>query len=260
MDYEKIEVTYDEGIAVITLNDPQKMNPLGKQMFKELVDAFGSLRQNDDVGAVVLTGKGKAFSAGGDVRELASGEMQVGTFLEGRIASKEIIMAIRSFEKPLICAVNGIAAGGGAGLVLCSDIVFASEQASFSVIFRRIGMIPDCGVLYTLPQIVGPAKAKELVFSGEIIDAQEMLRLGLAQHVVRPEEVLPKAIAFSKICALGPRSVLSLSKILIERASSVSVEEYFDYESLALPIVMNSNDFHEGIDAFLNKRLAEFCA
>lgn len=258
MPFETIDVTLDESVQVITLNRPEKLNPLSTKTFAELSEAFEGARHSDDVRAVLLTAEGRAFSAGGDIAELASGALGADTFMKARLSSKEFVMGLKSFEKPFIAAVNGLAAGGGAGLVLASDVVFASDLASFSIIFRRIGMIPDCGCLYLLAELVGPSKAKELAFSGDIIDAQEMQRLGIAQHIVSPDELFGKAMEFAKKCAAGPQRALGLSKILIDRSSALSIEEYFDYESLALPLVMESADFKEGVSAFIEKRQPMF--
>jgi 2-(1,2-epoxy-1,2-dihydrophenyl)acetyl-CoA isomerase len=258
MKYEQIDLTFDESVAIITLNNPDKLNPLSQQMFAELADAFRSMRFDDGVGAVVITGSGRAFSAGGDVTQIQSPDLKVDSFLKGRVGSKEFFMSVKTFEKPVISAVNGIVAGGAVGLVLSSDVVFASEKARFSVIFRKIGMVPDCGVLYLLPKLVGPAKAKELAFSGDIIDAQEMYRLGIAQHVVPADELLPAAIGFARDCANGPQMVIGMAKMIIDRCVPMSIEEFFDYESLLLPMIMGSADFDEGVDAFLNKREAKF--
>lgn len=256
-DFQTIEVEREDGIAILSLNRPEKMNSLNKQMFAELQLAFADLRFDDTVRAVVLAGNGKAFSAGGDISELQSGELSVKTISEGRVASKEFVMSMQGFEKPIIGAIDGLAAGGGAALLMLCDVVFASPKASFSVIFKRIGMVPDCGTLYLLPRIVGPLMAKQLAFSGEIIDADEMYRIGLVNEVVE-DDVLSKAKSFAKECADGPGLVLGISKMLIDRTQGMDIEAFFDYESLALPLVMQSEDFSEGVKAFVEKRTANF--
>lgn len=258
MHYSTIEVSYDGGVATVTLNRPSKLNALNKLMFTELKDVFARLRKDSNVGSAVLTGAGRAFCAGGDVEELRSGELVVDSFTEAREASKEFVLAVQSFEKPLIGAINGIAAGGGAGLVLMCDVVFAARQAAFSAIFRKIGMVPDCGVLYLLPRLVGPSRAKELVYSGRIIDAHEMFDMGIAQELVDGEDLLEKAMSYARMCAEGPSTALAHAKALIDRSYGISIEQFFDYESLSLPLVMHTPDYREGVTAFLEKREAKF--
>lgn len=256
--YQTLGFKQVNGVGVVTLSRPDKLNALNQEMFAELRSLFADLRADDSVKAVVLTGEGRAFCAGGDVGELASGDLVTKTFKEARIASKEFVSILMNFEKPLIAAINGIAAGGGAALVLCCDVIFASEKALFSIIFKNIGMIPDCATLYLLPRWVGISKAKDLCFTGKIIPAQEMREMGLAQQVVAPEELLDTAVAYAQSLAEGPTEVFSLSKILIDRSFGMSADQFFDYESLVLPMIMLSDDFKEGTKAFLEKRKPNF--
>jgi 2-(1,2-epoxy-1,2-dihydrophenyl)acetyl-CoA isomerase len=226
------------------------------QMLAELLPAFTELRSDPDVKVVVLTGAGKAFSAGGDINDMLSGNLKL-DYVAGRTLGKTI-QAIQGIEKPVICAVNGIAAGGGAGVILACDVIFASEKARFSEIYANIGMIPDCGNLWLLPRVVGPYKAKELCFTAEIIDAQEMLRLGIAQKLFAPEELLPRTLEFAKKLAAGPLLSYKMSKTLIDRGWGMSLEQFYDLEALGLDVVMQSEDFKEGVAAFLEKRKAVY--
>ena len=254
--YETIKVEVADGVGVLTLNRPEKMNPLSMQMLAELLPAFTELRSDPDVKVVVLTGAGKAFSAGGDINDMLSGNLKL-DYVAGRTLGKTI-QAIQGIEKPVICAVNGIAAGGGAGVILACDVIFASEKARFSEIYANIGMIPDCGNLWLLPRVVGPYKAKELCFTAEIIDAQEMLRLGIAQKLFAPEELLPRTLEFAKKLAAGPLLSYKMSKTLIDRGWGMSLEQFYDLEALGLDVVMQSEDFKEGVAAFLEKRKAVY--
>jgi 2-(1,2-epoxy-1,2-dihydrophenyl)acetyl-CoA isomerase len=250
--FETIKVEREDGVGIVTLNRPDKMNPLSQQMLAELLTAFEALRVDADVRAVVLTGAGKAFCAGGDITDMLSGKLKL-DFVAGRTLGKTI-EAIQGLEKPVICAVNGIAAGGGAGVILACDVIYASEKARFSEIYANIGMVPDCGNLWLLPRVVGPHKAKELCFTAEIIDAQEMYRLGIAQKLFPPEELLPKTLEFAKKLAAGPGLSYKLSKTLIDRGWGMSLEQFYDLEALGLEIVMQSEDFKEGMAAFVGKR------
>jgi len=250
--FETIQISVEEGVGIVTLNRPEKMNPLSFQMLGELLDAFTRLRDDPQVKVVLLTGAGRAFSAGGDISDMLAGNLKL-DYVAGRTLGKTI-QAIQGLEKPVICAVNGIAAGGGAGLVLACDVVYASEKARFSEIYAQIGMMPDCGNLWLLPRVVGPHKAKELCFSAEIIDAQEMCRLGIVQKIFSIDELLPKTLEFCKKLAVGPQLSFQLSKTFIDRGWGMSLEQFYDLEALGLDIVMRSEDFKEGVAAFVEKR------
>jgi 2-(1,2-epoxy-1,2-dihydrophenyl)acetyl-CoA isomerase len=254
--FNTLKVEIEDGVGVLTLNRPEKMNPLSMEMLAELLPAFNQMRDDPEVKAVVLTGAGKAFSAGGDLGDMSSGNLKL-DYVGGRTLGKTI-QAIQGIEKPVICAVNGIAAGGGAGVALACDVIYASEKARFSEIYAQIGMIPDCGNLWLLPRVVGPHKAKELCFSAEIIDAQEMYRLGIAQKLFAPEELMPKTMEFAKKLAAGPLLSYKLSKTLIDRGWGMSLEQFYDLEALGLEVAMSSDDFKEGVAAFLEKRKAVY--
>jgi len=251
-EYETLKVEIADGVAVVSLNRPEKMNPLSAQMLDELGDVFPKLRLDGDVNVVVLTGSGKAFSAGGDIGDMLGGGLRL-DYVYGRTLGKTI-EAMQGIEKPVICALNGIAAGGGAGVALACDVIFASEKAKFSEIYANIGMVPDCGNLWLLPRVVGPHKAKELCFTAEIIDAQEMYRLGIAQKLFPPEELMPAVMKFAGRLAKGPLLSYKMSKTLIDRGWGMSLEQFYDLEALSLEIVMQSEDFEEGMKAFVEKR------
>lgn len=250
--YETLQIEVEAGVAVVTLNRPDKMNPLSVQMLGELREAFTGLREDPDAKVIVVTGAGKAFCAGGDLNDMLTGTLKL-DYVSGRTLGKTI-QGILGTEKPVICALNGIAAGGGAGLALACDIIYASEKARFSEIYANIGMVPDCGNLWLLPRIVGPAKAKELCFSAEIIDAQEMYRLGIAQRIFPVDELMPKTMEFARKLAAGPLLSYKLTKTFIDRGWGMSLEQFYDFEALGLEVVMQSEDFKEGVAAFVEKR------
>lgn len=267
MDYtfEHLLVDVEDGVALITLNRPEKLNPLDKPIMNALAAVFMRMRVDPDVRAVVLTGAGRAFCAGGDVSGMADYFAGTGddgflpqNAIEARMASKDFVLSIQGFEKPIIAAVNGIAAGGGASLILLSDVVYASERASFCIVFPRIGLIPDMGTQWLLPQAVGPNNAKYLTFSTDMIDAQEMHRLGLAQKILPTDELVSAALAFAKKLANGPTLALTTAKSIINRAGSLSIEQFFELEAFALPTIVKSDDFREGVMAFIEKRPAVF--
>jgi 2-(1,2-epoxy-1,2-dihydrophenyl)acetyl-CoA isomerase len=254
--YETLQIEIEDGVAIVTLNRPDKMNALSMQMLAELLPAFETLRVDPDVKAVVLTGAGKAFCAGGDIGDMLGGNLKL-DYVSGRTLGKTI-EAIQGIEKPVVCALNGIAAGGGAGVALACDVIYASEKSRFSEIYTNIGMLPDCGNLWLLPRLVGPYKAKELCFSAEIIDAQEMFRLGIAQKLFAPEELLPKTIEFAKKLASGPTQAYAMIKTFIDRGWGMSLEQFYDLEALGLDKIMQTQDFKEGVAAFVEKRKPEY--
>ena len=254
--FETLDVVVEDGIAVVKLNRPDKMNPLSQQMLGELGKVFVALRTDDEAKVVVLTGAGRAFCAGGDLNDMLGGGLKL-DYTTGRILG-QTIQAIQAIEKPVIGAANGIAAGGGAGLLLACDVIIASEKAKFSEIYANIGMVPDCGNLWLLPRVVGPHKAKELCFTAEIIDAQEMFRLGIAQKIFTMDEFWPKVMEFAHKLAEGPSLVYKFSKTIIDRGWGMSLEQFYDLEAFALDIVMQSEDFKEGMTAFIEKRKAVY--
>jgi len=254
--FETLDIQIDEGVAVVKLNRPDKMNPLSQQMLGELGEAFAKLRIDEHAKVVVVTGAGRAFSAGGDISDMLGGKLKL-DYAAGRLLG-QTMQTIQAIEKPVIAAVNGIAAGGAAGLILACDVIYASEKAKFSEIYANIGMVPDMGNLWFLPRVVGPHKAKELCFTAEIIDAQEMYRLGIAQKVFTMEEFWPKVMEFAHKLAEGPLLSYKLSKTIIDRGWGMSLEQFYDLEAFALEIVMQSEDFKEGMSAFLEKRKAVY--
>ena len=255
-DFEQIRVDVCDGVAIVTLNRPEKLNPLGKVACSELRRAFEAMRCDPDVRAVVVTGAGRAFSAGGDMDDIGGGVLQ--NAVEARCSSKEFVLAIQQMEKPVVCAVNGVAVGAGASLVLACDVVYVSESARFSMIFAKIGFIPDAGGIWLLQRLVGPNKAKELVFSADMIGADEMLACGIAQKVVPSDKLLDEAVAFARRLAQGPGLALSTAKALVNQAAGLSFEQYLELEAFALPQIAQSNDVKEGVASFFEKRSPVF--
>ncbi len=251
-EFKTLKIVVDEGVAVLSLNRPEKFNSLNAQMIAELREAFTALRVDPEVNVVMLTGEGKAFCAGGDVNELLDGSLEL-DYVGSRTLGKTI-MSILGIEKPVVCAVNGIAAGGGAAVVLACDVIYASEKAKFSEIYANIGMFPDMANLWLLPRVVGPYKAKELCFTAEIIDANEMYRLGIAQKLFQPEELMLKTMELCKKLAAGPLLSYKFTKTFIDRGWGMALEQFYDLEALALEIAIQSEDVKEGCAAFLEKR------
>ncbi len=252
-------VLYDKKgkVAVITLNRPEKMNAINLQMNKDLKAALREAKEDDDIRAIVITGAGKAFCAGGDVDEFASGE-----FLSGTEEQTERIFIhpydLYKLHKSIVAAVNGVAVGFGTNLTLCCDITFASERASFGEFFIRMGIIPDMNGSLTLPMTVGIHKAKELIFSGERIYADEALRIGLVNRVFPHDELMPKTMEFANNLAERPPLAISLSKQAIHKAYEKVFDEMLAIEEEYNDILYATEDHREAARAWGERRKPVF--
>jgi 2-(1,2-epoxy-1,2-dihydrophenyl)acetyl-CoA isomerase len=249
--------TVAEGVATITLNRPGKLNAFTVPMTQGLLRSLKAAARDGDVRAVVLTGAGRAFSAGQDLAELqASGDVSIREHLEQGF--NQVILALRGMEKPVIGAINGVAAGAALGMALATDLRIAATEASFLSAFVRIGLVPDSGVSWLLTQLVGPAKALELMLSGEVIPAQQALELGLVSRVVPGEELAGAAQAWAAQLAAGPTRAYGLTKRIAHQAATASLEQTLAYEAMLQEIAARTADHQEGVAAFLSKRHPNF--
>jgi enoyl-CoA hydratase/carnithine racemase len=257
MSYQCLLYDVKDGIATLALNRPDRLNALGDTLREDLHHAVGRAAADDDVRAVVITGVGKGFCAGGDVKAMHEGK-QAGatrTALE-KIAPlrDQVLLALRDAPKPVIAAVNGPAAGAGMNLALACDIRLASTTARFGQTFVRRGLHPDWGGTYFLPRIVGLAKAAELIFTGEMIDAAEALRLGLVSAVHPPEELMPATYALARKVADGPPLAIRLARRALYHNQEVDLRQALEFETFAQNVCYESDDAREGIRAFVEKR------
>jgi enoyl-CoA hydratase/carnithine racemase len=265
-EYADILYEVDERIATLTFNRPEVMNPMTVDLIKETIDALDTAAQDDEVRAIIITGAGRAFSAGGDVRRLGDsatgGEKPLPpTAFERRAwlrRTQRMILAIRQVEKPVIAAVNGVAAGGGFDIACASDIRIASDKARFSEVFARIGLFPGTGGTYFLPRIVGPEKALEMIWTADMIDAAEAKEIGLVSRVVPHDTLMDESRAFAGRLAKGPPLAIALAKAAVYRGLDTDLNGAFDYASTAEAITLSSEDHAEGINAFREKRDPEF--
>jgi 2-(1,2-epoxy-1,2-dihydrophenyl)acetyl-CoA isomerase len=246
-----------ERVATITLDRADALNALTVPLKEELRVALDRVGADPMVGAVVLTGAGRAFCAGQDLRERLepnAAPLEV----EIRERYNPIILAMRGLEKPIIGAINGIAAGAGASLAFACDVRIAAEGASFLLAFGRVGLIPDSGATWLLPRLVGAAKAAELALTGEALSAAEAERLGLVARVVPAESVVAEAQAMAaRLGSLAPRAV-ALTKRAMEASWTASLEEQLELEAELQGIAGATADHAEGIAAFLEKRPPRF--
>ncbi len=232
------------------------MNALGGSMRQEILAAMEAAVADSEVRVIVITGAGKAFCAGGDVKEIVSGatRAEVNLPVDQRPARDKIVLLIQATGKPVIASVNGVAAGGGCNLALACDLRIASDRARFGEVFVRRGIHPDWGGVWFLPRLVGYAKAAELIFSGEVIDAREALRLGLVNKVV-PHEELPAATrAFALKFVKNAPIPIALAKKALQNFPRIDLAQALDHERFAQAFCWNTEDRTEGMKSFVEKR------
>jgi enoyl-CoA hydratase/carnithine racemase len=254
-----IEVRVESGIAIVALNRPKVRNAVNDAMRVELVAILERLARDPAVRALVLTGNGEAFCAGGDIKAMAE-RLQADP---GQIAfngwqrqqrTHHAVTALHAFNKPTIAAVNGAATGLGCDLALCCDFVLASESASFAMTYILRGLIPDGGGMYFLPRRVGLARAKELFFTGRKINAQEALQLGMADRVCSPADLLTDACAWAAELSRGSPAALALTKAILDQTFETGAEQVFALGSQAQAICYTTAGHRESVAAFLDKK------
>jgi 2-(1,2-epoxy-1,2-dihydrophenyl)acetyl-CoA isomerase len=265
MSYETLLYEVDQGVATITLNRPDVLNAISPQMIEELQGALYLVKDDARVRAVVLTGAGRGFCSGADLKarqRLKPSEAPPDASKAGaerlRRTLNPLILAIRTIEKPFIAAVNGVAAGAGCNLALACDIVVASDEARFGNVFARIGLIPDCGGHFFLPRLVGFHKAAELMFTGDIIGAHEAERIGLINRVVPHAELVKHARELSERLARGPTRAIGLCKRTMNLGITADLAAVLDAEAEGQGLASQTEDHWEGVQAFLEKRPALF--
>jgi enoyl-CoA hydratase/carnithine racemase len=249
------------GIATITLNRPERLNAITFEVYRELTDFFVDLRHHRDVRVVIITGAGRAFCSGGDVRDII-GALQ-GRDAEGLLdftrLTCELIHNMRALPKPIIASLNGTTAGAGACIALASDIRIAAEEAKIAFIFVKVGLAgTDMGATYLLPRGVGLAKATELLMTGDFTSAAEAERIGLYNRVVPRAELETITREFAEKLAHGPALGLAKTKEMLNREMHMGFESALEAEAVAQALCMQTPDFREAHAAFLEKRPAKF--
>ncbi len=250
----------DGAVLTIRLNRPDRLNALNIEMGTALVAALRRVSDDSSIRAVVLTGAGRAFCGGGDVRLLRDARTRKASHeLAALVGSgKEIVLLIATMAKPVLAAVNGPAAGGGANLALACDMRIAAEQASFGQSFSKLGLYPDFGGTFYLPRLVGMARAAELFYSGEMISAADCLRLGIYNRVVPFEQLEAEVHAAAAALAAGPPIAARFVKDRLFGSSRVELEKILDEEVQRQVKCFNSEDCAEGLAAFFEKRRPHF--
>ena len=246
---------FADGVATVTLNRPERKNPLTFESYAELRDTFRSLASAKDVKVVVIRGEGGNFCSGGDVHEIIGPltRMDDAGLLEFTTMTGDLVKAIRACPQPIIAAVEGVCAGAGAILAMASDIRFASPSAKAAFLFTRVGLSgADMGACAILPRIIGHGRAAELLFTGRSMSADEGLAWGFWNRVV--EDVLAEANALARELARGPTFAHAMTKRQLDAEWHVSIEEAITMEAEAQAICMKTKDFHRAYEAFANKQ------
>ncbi|OFW78341.1 MAG: 2-(1,2-epoxy-1,2-dihydrophenyl)acetyl-CoA isomerase [Alicyclobacillus sp. RIFOXYA1_FULL_53_8] len=257
-EFETIEYVVERNVARITLNRPQVMNAINNQLSAELYSAFKAVEQDKSVRAVVLTGNGRAFCSGQDLGDRMALEGPVRLSDSVRERYNLLVAKMQSLSVPVIAAVNGAAAGAGFGLALACDLRFAADTAKFTMAFSKIGLAPDSGTSYFLSRLVGLGKALEWSWTAEVISAPDALQYGAVNRLFAPDDLLKQTLAFAEKLAMGPTLAYGLTKRALYTNFSATLPEALELEAQLQDIAGQSEDFREGVQAFLEKRRPEY--
>jgi 2-(1,2-epoxy-1,2-dihydrophenyl)acetyl-CoA isomerase len=247
----------ENGVATITLNRPDVYNALNNEITFELQDAFKAVAKDEAVRVVVLTGEGKAFCSGQDLKASSGEEKR--SFLDSlHKRYNPIIRAIRNLPKPVICRLNGVAAGAGCSIAIACDLVVAAEEATLIEVFINIGLVPDSGSSFFLPRLVGSAKAFEMCTMGTRVKAKEAVEIGLITKAVPADQLDAAVKEYADYYANAPTKAIGLIKKMLNKSATSSLDDMLDYEAYCQEIAGGSEDYKEGVQAFLEKRKAAF--
>ncbi len=259
MPFESIINTIENGISKIILNRPEVLNSFNKKMAIEFQQALIEANESKAIRAILITGSGKAFCAGQDLLEAAPPGEELADL--GKIIDEcynPIIKLLRSIEKPIVCAVNGIAAGAGANIALACDIVVAAESAAFLQAFSKIGLVPDSGGTYFLPRMVGLPKAAALMMLGEKVSAHDAMTMGMIYKVFPDADLENESLKLTAKLAALPTKALGLTKKALNESFNNNLNQQLDLEKALQVEAGNTHDYKEGVAAFLEKRKAGF--
>ena len=252
MTYEKITYSINEGVASIILNRPDKLNSFDRQMSLEVIHALDECATNTNIRAVLLTGAGRAFSAGQDLAEAIAPGARIEDILTTQY--NPIVRRIRDLKKPVIAAVNGVAAGAGANIAYACDLTLAAESANFIQSFINIGLIPDSGGTFTLPRLVGMQRAFGQMILAPKVSAKEAEAAGMIWKAVPDTELMNEALALAQRLAIMPTKAIALTKEALNRSMTGTLSDQLDVENELQTFAGRSHDYSEGVNAFLEKR------
>ena len=250
------------GLVVLTLNRPGSYNAVDGPMMQALLDALVECDEDESVRAVLLTGSGRAFCAGGDLKAMRAEDAagrSVGVFLKRlTVPVHGAIATMARMEKPVIAAVNGVAGGAGFSFALACDLVLAAESAVFTMAYTKAGLAPDGGSSFFLPRVVGPKRAYDLMVNNAVLTAQEARNLGIVNSVYRDASFMAEARSYAERLAAGPTRAFGAAKRLLASSPDASLEGQMEHERRAIAACAGTEDFEEGVAAFVDKRAAAF--
>lgn len=248
------------GVATITLNRPAKLNAFDNAMLADWAAALVECQADDEVAAVVLTGAGRAFCAGGDLATMGAVDgnaaLYIGDYLRNHV--HPVARAVDALQKPYLCAVNGAATGAGMDMALMADIRYAARRARFAESYIKVGLIPGDGGAFLLPRLIGLSKALELLWTGEFVDAEQAERLGIVSKVCDDDRLLEEIMALAERLAAGPRIAIRLMKQAVYRSLRMDLLAALDNVAGPMGVAFNSEDHREAVRAFAEKRPPEF--
>ena len=257
MSYQFLKYEVAAGVATITLNRPEVYNALNDEITFEMQDAFKAVAKDQNVRVVVLTGEGKAFCSGQDLK--ASSSQGKRSFLDSlHKRYNPLIAAMRNLPKPIVCRLNGVAAGAGCSIALACDIVVASEEATLIEVFINIGLVPDSGSSFFLPRLTGMARAFELCSMGNRVKGKEAFELGLVNKCVSHDQLDAAVKSYTDYFANAPTKAIGLIKKMLNKSATSTLEEMLEYEAYCQEIAGATYDHKEGVTAFLEKRKPAF--
>ena len=258
MTYQTLLYDVADRIATITLNRPDALNALTDEMYRELQAVIGVVARDTDVSCVILTGAGRGFCAGADLKARRDDLTPLQRRARHRWILRDILEPLYSLEKPVIAAVNGAAVGAGFNIALACDFIIASDRASFVQAFARVGLVPDLGGLYLLGRLIGTNKAKELCFTARKVLAEEALSLGIANHMFAHDQLLDEARAIAASIIAASPTATAMTKTLLNKAATATFDQMLEFESYATTVAFITPEYEEGVQAFREKRVPDF--
>jgi 2-(1,2-epoxy-1,2-dihydrophenyl)acetyl-CoA isomerase len=254
---EAVLLDIQNGVAKITLNEPEHLNSLSSNITKGLSAALDRVEADENIRCVILTGSGKGFCVGGNIKEFPSGRTAL-EVKEWMKTATNLALKIHKIEKPIVAAVNGFAVGAGFSLALAADMIIAAEEAKFGMVFNKIGAVPDMGAHYYLPRIVGLQHARYLMYTAKQITAEEANKLGIVLEVVSGKDLQNRASELSGELARSASSALGLSKSILNRSFDMSIEQVLYEEGMSQGLAFSTEEHQEGMRAFSEKRRPQF--
>jgi 2-(1,2-epoxy-1,2-dihydrophenyl)acetyl-CoA isomerase len=263
VEYEGLILEKKNHVAVLTMNRPHRLNALTADISNEFLPRiFREIGEDPETRVLIITGTGKGFCTGADIvlfnQAAEEGRLQETLEPRGETIGGAFVLGLYNLEKPVIAAVNGVAAGGGVSLALLSDIRLASENASFNLAFVMRGLIPDCGCTFLMPRLLGTGRCFEYMYTGETISAREAERIGMVNRVVPGDKLMDEAMALAARMVMMPPLALKQIKRAVHNGLLNDLEQQLYFETYAQKYLMGSEDFREGLDSFRNKRMPAF--